>query len=155
VADFGLPAAAGKLRLDCELQFGLGQSCSPRGVVVLRTIFRATADALSDVLKNAGYATVWQPPYRRRPIVRGAVAGIWDGVQLCDDEAVDLAKFCSQLGADAAPVLAFLDFPRRDRVDQALAIGAAAVIAKPWLNSELIATIDELIANAFSSRGAA
>jgi hypothetical protein len=52
-------------------------------------------------------------------------------------------------------VLGLLDFPRRDRVDQALAIGAAAVVAKPWLNAELIATFDALTANALSGRVAA
>jgi hypothetical protein len=140
---------------DCGLQFGLGQSCSQRGVVVLRTIFRATADTLSDILKNACYATMWQPLHRRHSIVRGAIAGVWDGAQLSDDEANELAEFSAQLRPDAAPVLALLDFPRRDRVDQALAIGAAAVVAKPWLNAELIATIDALTKNALSSRAVA
>jgi hypothetical protein len=140
---------------DCGLQNDSERSQSRAGVVVVRATCRTTAEVLSDVFGRAGYAIVWQPRGRRRSVVRGAIAGVWDGAQLSDDEADDLAEFCAQLGADAAPVLGLLDFPRRDRVDQALAIGAAAVVAKPWLNAELIATFDALTANALSGRVAA
>ena len=142
VADFGLRSDTGRSQLRA-------------GVIVVRATFRTTADVLSDVFRRAGYAIVWQARGRRRPVVRGAIAGVWDGAQLSDDEANDLAEFCAQLRADAAPVLALLDFPRSDRVDQALTIGASAVFAKPWLNAELIATIDALTTNAFSGRTAA
>ncbi len=73
------------------------------------------------------------------------MAGIWDGVQLNDAEAMSLSTFCFQLARDRAPVVALLDFPRRERVDRAMQIGAAAVIAKPWLNAALIATLSDAI----------
>jgi hypothetical protein len=112
------------------------------GALVLSTPYASTADALGDVLSCAGYATVWQRPGRTTTVVRGAVAGIWDGSQLDDRETNELAEFCRRLARDAAPVVALLDFPRRDRHDIAMQVGAAAVFGKPWINKELIETIE-------------
>ncbi len=120
---------------------------NPRhGAIVLRAMNRYVAEALTDALQHAGYATVWHPPRGPKTVVRGAVAGIWDGCQLDDRETDDLAAFCRQLARDDAPVIALLDFPRRDRFEIARQIGARAVLAKPWFNADLVATI-ELLAN--------
>jgi hypothetical protein len=116
-----------------------------RGLIVLRTHHRDTADALSDVFRHAGFATVWQRPDHPAGIVRGATAGIWDGGQLDEAEAEDLAFFCRTLLSDAAPVIALLDFPRRDRVDRAFELGASAVLGKPWRNEALIAQLHTLL----------
>jgi hypothetical protein len=110
----------------------------------MRVARRETADVLSDLLQGAGYATVWQSPALRLPVVRGAAAGIWVGGQLSDHEADDLREFCRQMARDAAPVVALLDFPRRDCVDRALKIGAATVFGMPWLNADLVATLQLL-----------
>jgi hypothetical protein len=77
-------------------------------------------------------------------VVRGAIAGIWDGSQLDDGEALSLRAFCRSLERDAASALAILDFPRRDRWEIARQIGAAAILGKPWINADLVATIEEL-----------
>lgn len=114
------------------------------GIIVLSAANRHIADALAEVLRYAGYATVWHPPGRPTTIVRGAIAGIWDGGQLNDREAEDLAAFCHTLARDAASVVALLDFPRRDRYEVAQQLGAAAVLGKPWINTDLIATIEAL-----------
>lgn len=124
------------------------------GLVVLQTARRDNADALGDGLQHAGYSTIWQPPGRPRPLIRGAVAGIWDGAQLNESEEADLAAFCTQMAHDGAAVLALLDFPRRDRVDQALQIGAGAVLGKPWLNSDLVATLKAITASSQRFRAA-
>jgi hypothetical protein len=123
----------------------------PRRLIQLRTPNRDTADTLADLLHVAGYATVWNPLGRPPTIVRGAAAGIWDGAQLDDCEVCDLADFCRSLARDAAPVVALLDFPRRDRVEVATQIGAAAVLGKPWINTDLVATIENCVDRAFNS----
>jgi hypothetical protein len=128
--------------LSCGLQIAAKQS---RGLIAIRAGYGETADALADALRRAGYATVWQPPGRSVATIRGAVAGIWEGGQLNDRESDDLSSFCRRMASDSAPVIALLDFPRRDRVVHALRIGAAAVLSKPWLNVDLIATLQATI----------
>jgi hypothetical protein len=117
------------------------------GLIVIQTSQRDTADALSDVFRRAGFATVWQRPGLCAGIVRGATAGIWDGGQLDEREVEDLALFSRTLLSDAAPVIALLDFPRRDRVDRALQLGANAVLGKPWRNEALLAQLHALREN--------
>jgi len=114
------------------------------GLIMLSAPVRETAATLADVLQQAGYATVWQPPGRSTGIVRGTVAGIWDGAQLCEREEEGLAAFCRELARDLAPVIALLDFPRRDRSQHAREVGAAAILGKPWLNVDLVATVENL-----------
>jgi hypothetical protein len=99
---------------------------------------------LTDVLQAAGYATVWHRTRQHGAYVRGAVAGIWDAGQLNENEAVELAAFCRRLNRFRTPVIAILDFPRRHLVELAKEIGAAAVLGKPWLNDDLLATIDHI-----------
>jgi hypothetical protein len=41
--------------------------------------------------------------------------------------------------------VALLDFPRRDCYDLARQIGAAAVLGKPWLNADLVTTVDDVV----------
>jgi hypothetical protein len=116
-----------------------------RGLIRLSTASRDTAEALADILHNSGYVTVWDPPNHAESIVRGAVAGVWDGGQLEDHELLGLAAFCHSLARDAVPVVALLDFPRRDRCDIARQLGVATVLGKPWINADLIATIGEIV----------
>jgi CheY-like chemotaxis protein len=114
------------------------------GVIVLSTPHRETADVLSETLQMAGHATVWTPPGRdgNAAVLRGVVGGVWDGGQLCDREVADLERFSRDLSRQHAPVIALLDFPRWDSRQRALDAGAAAVLGKPWLNADLLSTID-------------
>jgi hypothetical protein len=116
-----------------------------RGLVRLSTASRDTAEALAVTLDDAGYATVWSPPSQSRTIVHGATAGIWDGGQLDEREALDLAAFCRLLARDAAPIVVLLNFPRRDRCEIAKELGVASVLGKPWINDDLVATVDAVI----------
>jgi DNA-binding NarL/FixJ family response regulator len=113
------------------------------GLVLLSASNWETAAALADELALPGYATVWQPP-GRRVVHHGATAGIWEGGQLDDREAGQLTAFCRQLARDEAPVVALLDFPRRDRCRCALEAGASAVLGKPWLSVDLVGAIEHL-----------
>jgi len=116
------------------------------GLVVLNVHEWDTADAMSDVLRSAGYTTVWQRP--GQPVSaapKAVVAGVWDGGQLNESEADQLAEFCDCLARDGAPVIALFDFPRRDREELALSLGAAGVLGKPWLNANLVTTLADAI----------
>ena len=124
------------------------------GLIALRTPHRATAAALSDTLRRAGYATAWQPQGHPTSAVRGALAGIWDGGQLSDHEADDLLAFCKRLANDGAPVMAMLDFPRRDCADRATQIGVAAVLGKPWLSVDLLAMLQKIVEPSKRARAA-
>jgi hypothetical protein len=123
-----------------------------RGLIHLNCPSRDTADSLADILHQAGYATVWNPPRGPKLVVRGAVAGVWDGSQLDDRETENLADFCRTLARDASPVIALLDFPRRDRYELARQLGAAQVLGKPWINVDLVATINEQVHRRESTR---
>jgi hypothetical protein len=111
------------------------------GVVLLAASHWDVADALGDVLQRAGFSTVWERPTRPSADVRGVVAGIWEGGQLDAGEEARLGAFCDRLRRDGAPVIALLDFPRRDRVDRALELGASGVLGKPWETGALVGAI--------------
>jgi len=116
------------------------------GLVLIDATCRETADALADVLRSAGYASVAAGPRGRWPLARGLVGGIWEGRQLDEPEMGRLTSFCRHLAAENAPAVALADFPRRDRADAAHKLGAAAVLAKPWLNIDLTDTLERMIA---------
>jgi hypothetical protein len=124
------------------------------GVVVVRSSNPATLNLLSDVLDREGFASVHQRQGGRPARVHGAVAGIWDGGQFDDVEAADLSAFSQQYTTASVPVIALLDFPRRDRVELALQLGATAVFAKPWINADLIGTLQSMLGNSGVARAA-
>src|SRR5262249_34340434 len=115
------------------------------GLVALNTTCWDTADALADLLRRAGFATAWSPGGSAAPALRGVVAGVWEGRQFGPDEVDNLSGFCRRMSVDEAPVLALLDFPRRDRCESARCAGAAMVLGKPWTNANLIAALRGVI----------
>jgi hypothetical protein len=102
-----------------------------------------SAAAIADVVHSAGERTIWLQS-GREVAPAGITAGIWEGGQLNDREAERLAAFCATLAPQQAPVLALLDFPRRDRCEAARHAGAAAVMGKPWSNVDLVAMLRHL-----------
>ncbi|MGD9636541.1 MAG: hypothetical protein AB7G28_02980 [Pirellulales bacterium] len=123
VDDCGMPIA------DCGL-------ASPGTVLVSSPDFDS-ADAIATSLQSAGYRAIWYRNGEDSISNVAARAGVWLGGQLSDAEANELAAFCTV----ASPVIALLDFPRRDRHEAALAAGATAVLGKPWSNADLAATL--------------
>jgi hypothetical protein len=124
-----------------------------QGLIHLSTRNRDTAEVLADVLNESGYSVVWNPLGPAKMVVRGVVAGVWEGVQLDERDMIDLAEFCRSQAHDAVPVVALLDFPRRDRCEIAQQLGVTAVLGKPWINADLVATIDGFASgDALSSR---
>lgn len=67
-------------------------------------------------------------------------AGIWDGGQLGEPELKQLQRFCKRI---EGPVIALLDFPRREHLQQAQRAGAKAVLAKPYIVEELVAVLGD------------
>ncbi len=93
-------------------------------------------DALLVACDAIGYSALWTPTWRAGPLSSPPSAGIWVGGQLNQDEEQRLARFCKRLPADV-PLVALLDFPRRDRVERATELGATAVLGKPWRLDDL------------------
>jgi hypothetical protein len=111
--------------------------------VLLTTHDDAAYGALADVVLRAGYI-----PARATgslvPSGPKSAAAIWDGGQLSPDEEQQLSRLCERVMP--MPTIALLDFPRRDRIDRAVEIGASAVLGKPWSNVSLLATLESVIA---------
>lgn len=104
------------------------------GLVLVRSGTREAYEALSDACNAIGHSTVWVP-HPRSVLTTQAKHGVWDCPGDLDEHGDELAEFACQL--HPAPVVAVLGFPRGDDCDAALAHGAAAVISKPYLQSEL------------------
>lgn len=106
------------------------------GPVVIRSA-AGTATWLLQACVAAKAPAVW---CGERPwIAAGAACGIWD--ETASTSLADLAAFVDQL---AAPVLALVSFPRPETIDACRAAGAAAVLAKPFPLSTLIAELAAL-----------
>jgi len=118
---------------DCGLASG--------GTVLVSAAEFDLADAISGALKPAGYRAVWYRECDHSESPADVAAGIWLGGQLCDIELHRLSEFCKV----AAPVIALLDFPRRDRYEAARAAGATAVLGKPWSNVSLLSELQRAI----------
>ena len=65
---------------------------------------------------------------------------IWDAVGCRDQEVYELQELAARYRP--ARVVALLDFLRRGDHDRALAAGAAAVLAKPFLVSDLLLQLE-------------
>jgi hypothetical protein len=115
------------------------------GRVVVETARWETTAAIRDVLRSIGAQAVWSRPASAKSLVNEVAAGIWEGGQLNDAETAQLAEFCARLAVHNAPVIALLDFPRRDRCVVAQQVGATAVLGKPWRNADLVETVSKLV----------
>lgn len=110
-------------------------------LVAIDTADADAASALLVVFESLGLAAVWRDRRRPGPLATEPAAGVWVGGQLEDAEREQLAAFRSALPNDA-PLVVLLDFPRRDRVDDARQLGATAVLGKPWRIDQLAAAIN-------------
>jgi DNA-binding NarL/FixJ family response regulator len=107
-------------------------------VLAIDTTDYSTFDALSAGLTPLDWQCVWQP--RHRPAwndqssaePQSPTAALWDGGQLDAEELTNLTAFCRRLNDLHAPVVALLDFPRAEHVNQTQSAGAAALFAKPY-----------------------
>jgi hypothetical protein len=122
---------------------GMAQQSNARAIAV-NTKDYCAFEPLANGLRLWGWNCHWQP--RHRPGLNEALgsplaAAIWDGGQLNEDELQGLREFCNRMKRHETPLLLLLDFPRAEHLKTAVAIGAAAILAKPYqlslLNNEL------------------
>jgi len=118
---------------------------SPRapqsGLAVVMTPGFAMFEWIARALRRRGLATAWLRP--GEPVrLAGATAGLFDTAQMDAWQSDRLRRFTQALGP--VPVLALVGFPRVEDRDRALAAGAAAVLAKPFLLEDLDDELDRL-----------
>ncbi len=124
--------------LSCDLSKG-GSLLS----VLIDAADYAVYETLSATLGEQNILTSWQSPSWHRHDENAtqaatATAGIWDGGQLGDLELTRLTHFSRQVDG---PVIALLDFPRVEHIQQAQAAGAFTVFAKPYIVEEMVAAL--------------
>ncbi|WP_442481744.1 hypothetical protein [Aeoliella sp. SH292] len=112
---------------------------SPK-LIAIDTADHDSAHALLDACETLGMAGAWSPRHDRRPLTTHASAGVWVGAQLDKVEEQQLASFRQSL-PEHTPLVVLLDFPRRDRVERALELGATEVLGKPWRVEQLGAAV--------------
>lgn len=122
----------------------LAETASPRrrGLIAIHTRTIRMYEALSDACGQAGLATVWFPPARPAHS-SGAAAAIWDGVSSHQQEVGLFEEVVKQ--HRPAPVLALLDFVRREDIERMLALGASRVLAKPFLLNDLLWQLEQAL----------
>jgi CheY-like chemotaxis protein len=112
------------------------------GLVAIHAGARETFLALSDACHEGGYATVWYPS-EQAVAASGVAAALADGVS-CDFREVCWLRHVVQRHRPA-PVIALLDFVRRQDYELAKAEGVSAVLAKPFLVYDLLWHLDKTI----------
>lgn len=133
-------------RADDDRRGGSPRPSRALGRIAIEATCWETAAALSDVLRDAGYATTTSIEST------GIVAGIWEGRQLDGYVVKRLEDFCRRLRSPGAPTIALLDFPRSDRCKLARQLGVADVIGKPWRNELLVRSLSGAIRDAVSKK---
>lgn len=105
------------------------------GPIAIHTPQRASFEALADAVRMGGYSAAWCRP--GDPLLRQNVtAAIFDTTNVDAHVAHELARVAQQ--TRPAPLVVLIGYPRRYEIDQALAAGAATVVAKPFLVADLL-----------------
>ncbi len=140
---WGLPLTATeeeRLLLEAD-----GRGTPRQGLIAIYTPVGEMEEYLAAACHNRGYSTVWlRPP--RFAHVQGATAAVFDGSDCCGEELARLRQLSETL--HPAPVVAMLAFPRIEQHDRALAVGAAAVVSKPFRLEDLFRTLDRVAGQA-------
>jgi CheY-like chemotaxis protein len=113
-----------------------------QGLISIHTHAFRDYRAISDACSHAGYSTVWCSPAQSLH-ASGVEAAVFNGVAADRPTLALLTEIAQQV--HPAPVVALLDYVRRQDCDQALAAGAAAVVAKPLLTYDLLWHLSDLI----------
>lgn len=129
--------------LDEQLASTVGPGWPRReGLIAIHADARETFLALSDACHQGGYATVWYPT-EQAVAASGVVAALADAVS-CDEWGTRFLRHVFQRHRPA-PVIALLDFVRRQDHEKARAEGISAILAKPFLVSDLLWHLDNSI----------
>jgi hypothetical protein len=113
---------------------------SPGGSIVIATPQYDVYGWLADACRRRGCATCWIRP-GDSAWVEGAAATLFDHNPFGETEAGELERIATL--TQGAPTIALIDFPRVDDHRRAMQAGAAAVLSKPLLISDLYWQLDE------------
>ncbi|QDU94826.1 response regulator [Lignipirellula cremea] len=119
-----------------------------QGLVVISAESPLTFETLTDPCLAAGYSTVWLAASSRMR-QQGAAAALCDFSRADDRNFDQLAVTIA--AADPAPVIALMNFPRRQDRRRALELGAVEVLSKPFLVDELAAALHAALGSTPSS----
>ena len=97
------------------------------------------ADMLTAACRSQGYATAWLDP-RHRLRLEGPNAILWEGSANQLDDLQNTHHRYPQ-----APIMALLDFPRIEDLEQAIRQGAAEIMAKPMHLEDLFKRLAALL----------
>jgi hypothetical protein len=137
---WSLPRTANVAEQMAETADAVWQRC--QGLVAIHAQSFRTYCAISDACRQVGYSTAWCSP--AQPLhASGFAAAIVDGIAADGPALGLLGNLVRQIRP--APVVALLDYVRRQDFDQAMAAGVAAVVAKPLLTYDLLWHLDNLV----------
>ncbi len=133
---FGLPVAAS------EHERMIVRPFPPEAegkLIAIRSQREDMADMLASACRSQGYSAAWLDP--RYPLrIEGPDAILWEG---SPNQLEDLENTHQRYWQ--APLLALLDFPRIDDMDQAIRLGAAEILAKPTQLEDLFARLEGVL----------
>jgi hypothetical protein len=109
---------------------------TPTIAVRIDTFDHAVYQTLAAALEAYGLQASWSQSHQAD--AAQTRAGIWEGGQLSPAERARLRTFCQSV---EGPVVALLDFPRVEHLQQVRAAGATALLAKPYVLEELVAQL--------------
>ncbi|HJT36631.1 MAG TPA: response regulator, partial [Pirellulales bacterium] len=118
-----------------------------RGVAAVVADGREMAEWLVATCRAHGWTTVWNSDWRSAEL-QGADVVVWD-VGPIEPAAFDILQEIRDVFGDA-PVVALTDFPRVEGQQQLTAAGAAAVLSKPLLVTDLAWQLDRLAGRHFT-----
>ena len=113
------------------------------GLVAIHTDGHESFTALSEACHAGGYATVWY--LSEDTVAASGVVAAWRTASAATLAACTFLQHVVQCHRPA-PVIALLDFVRRQDYDLAKSVGVAAVVAKPFLVYDLLWHLDNSVA---------
>lgn len=141
ISELGGGAGRGVWRLPRTASAGEQLACAatgswPRGtgLVAIYTPLHGDYEALRDACAAGGYASAW---YSHQAVFASpATAVLYNAIAADGRELEQLAEIAAR--HKPAPVIALLDFLRRQDQAAVMAAGAAAALAKPFLVADLL-----------------
>lgn len=135
----GVPATAS----DADFLFSLSTTRRPRpsasGVVLVGSPTREQAEPLVDACRAGGWLVLWLPPAAELAIAGPSVL-VHDATGDARIAAAEIEQLSSRWRP--AAVISLCSFPRVNDHRRLVAAGAAAVLSKPLLVDDLLATVE-------------
>ncbi len=127
----------------------LSKNC---GLILIDCDNAESAEALADVVRAGGFSAVWQSP-PGESFVDGVRASVCEANDARPATLERVAQMSRQFAP--SPVIVVINFPRAEDIEQILAAGAAAVVAKPFTLHEILAQLEDALRREGKSRSTA